>query len=150
MEEKFDYEADLRRQWEVNAYNNLGFICSGYYVEETNRGWKNESREATEIESRMWEKFCACTPAFPVFKVSDDIDISRYWDLDTDARIGLFTPLENIALDGKFAWIENALDIVLFEKQDLDVWSWYQIYGQIKEICVCTESFKCGRCKDKT
>ena len=106
----------------------------------------NKSREATDIEYRMWERFSLITPTFPVVKVSNEIDIHLYYEPDTDDCLDLFSPLDSIALDGKFCWLENALDIALFKKEDsTDVWSWISLYGQLKEICsrkrgVCNSS----------
>jgi hypothetical protein len=63
-----------KRMWEVNYYNNLGYICDGYTVTETNRGHKNETREATSIEVCLFERFLDDTPEFPVIEVEKDIN----------------------------------------------------------------------------
>jgi hypothetical protein len=63
-----------KRQWEVNYYNDLGYNCSGYYITETNRGHKNETREATDIESSLFERFMEDTPEFPVIDVEPGKD----------------------------------------------------------------------------
>lgn len=72
-----DFEAERRRQWEVNVYNHLGFLFNGYTVEETDRGYKSETRDATSIEEDFWYRSEAVTPEIPVIQVYDDIDLNK-------------------------------------------------------------------------
>lgn len=70
-----DYEAARRRQWEVNVYNDLGFLFNGSSVEETNHGWKNETRDATSIEEDFWRRCEETTPEIPIVQVPDDLNL---------------------------------------------------------------------------
>jgi hypothetical protein len=127
-----DFEQELRRQWEVNVYHDLGFICSGSFLEETDRGHKNEKREATAIEQSLWEKYYHKTPKIPIRNMPDDIDLTDLSDLPLD--------VEAQSLEGEFIWLENMYDIVLL-KRDTDLYctnrsKWRLKFSQIKEIRV--------------
>ena len=101
------YEERLRRQWEVNVYNNLGFLCNGYSIEETDRGHKNETRDGTDIEIDLWNRFEESTPGIPVLDIPDDValeDCKDYIDVDIDNRC---------------LWLRNKSFWVLFEKDIL-------------------------------
>ena len=110
------YEEKLRRQWEVNIYNNLGFICNGYSIEETDHGYKNETRDGTDIEIDLWNRFEESTPAIPVLTISDDVeleDFQKYVEAEWKAVNGL-----DVGLNGKCIWLRNKNYLVLFEKID--------------------------------
>jgi len=121
-----DYEAQVRRQWEVNVYHDLGFIYDGYTIEETDRGHKNETREATSIEAHMWARFETETPEIPRIQVSDDLDLAVYLDLAEMPEI------EKQALSERFIWLENKYDLTLFCKRSYG--GWHREYNEIKDI----------------
>ena len=56
------YEETIQRAWEVNAYHDLGYICDGFNIEETNRGWENESNKASDAELILWNSLERITP----------------------------------------------------------------------------------------
>jgi len=118
-----DYEQELRRQWEVNVYNDLGFICNGYQIEETDHGYKNEKREATDIEESLWRKFYHKTPKIPVVQMPDDIDLTLISELPLD--------VEAQALEGEYIWVQNVYDIVLLQK---DGTRWRERFSEILRI----------------
>ena len=124
-----DYEKELLRQWEINVYNNLGFICNGYTVEETNRGWKNETRDATDIEASLWEKFADVTPEIPAVQISDDIDLWSCSMVDLPFK----EEYDRQSCDGKAIWLENKYDKVLFGKSGYPL-DWSPMYRHIKDF----------------
>lgn len=105
------YEERLRRQWEVNVYNNLGFVCNGYSIEETDRGYKNETRDGTDIEIDLWNRFEESTPTIPVLNIPNDVELEDF-EIYID---------ESIALSGKYIWLSNKNYLALYEK-DLSGW----------------------------
>lgn len=127
-----DYEEQLRRQWEVNVYNNLGFLCNGYTIEETNHGWKNETRDATSIEVDFWERSKRDTPEIPVIQVSDNIDL-----YDSLVKIP-FEDFEDQSCDGRVMWLENKYEKVLCSKTEYSGYpSWgvqYRVFKQIRDV----------------
>lgn len=124
-----DYEEQLMRQWEVNVYNDLGFICNEFTLEETNRGWKNETREATDVETWVWEKFLNTTPEIPVVQISDDIDL---WSVSM-VDLPFEKEYDKQSCDGKAIWLENKYEKVLFGKGGYPL-SWTPMYRHIKNF----------------
>ncbi len=121
-----NWEEQLQRQWEVNIFNNLGFLCNGYSVEETDRGWKGETREATSIEVDFWNRFEQTTPEIPVIQISDDVDLCGC-SLDIP-----FEDFEDQAIEQRLMWLENKYEKALCAKTE-DV-SWRVRYINHKEF----------------
>lgn len=66
------YQKELLRAHEINAYHNIGCYIFGGQLHETDRGWKNEEREATEAEIDMWNILATLTPeTIDAFKVDN-------------------------------------------------------------------------------
>lgn len=115
------YEGRLQRQWEVNAYNDLGFLCNGYTIEETNHGWKNETREATDIEVSMWEKFENLTPNIERFSIPDEVDLTTFQPSivpESWSTVNIF-------------WYYNKYNSCLYKKGHYGI---EKVYQYIKEI----------------
>lgn len=121
-----NYEAQRRRQWEVNVFHNLGFLFDGFSIEETNHGWKNETREATSIEEDFWRRCEGTTPEIPTVQVSDEIDL-----YDSSSSIP-FENFEDKALDNKIMWLENKYELALCSRDYYNTWS--VVYREYKEI----------------
>ena len=64
------YKDLQKRAAEVCEYNDLGFSIIGGHLEEHDRGYKGESREATDREQYMWEKFDYNTPKNPFKEIN--------------------------------------------------------------------------------
>jgi hypothetical protein len=113
----------------VNVYNNLGFLCNGYTIEETNHGWKNETRDATSIEVDFWERSERNTPEIPVIQVSDNIDLY-------DSLVNIpFKDFEDQACDGRVIWLENKYEKVLCSKTEYASWGvQYREFKQIRSV----------------
>ena len=118
---EYDYVKEIRRQWEVNIYNDLGFICNGSYIEETNRGYKNENREATSLEGHIWSKFYYKTPVIPIVQMPDNIDLTSISELPID--------VESKSFEGKFIWVKNKHSIVLLQKRQFPSFTWKVEYS---------------------
>ena len=82
------YKDLQKRAAEVCEYNDLGFSIIGGHLEEHDRGYKGESREATDREQYMWEKFDYNTPKNP-FK---EINISELITIETKYGTRLTVP----------------------------------------------------------
>ena len=117
------YEERVQRQWEVNAYNDLGFLCDGFQITETDHGWKNETREATDIEASLWEKFENRTPNIVKIQVPDEVDLYYH------------TPSEvpECTLNGNVFWLENKYAMCLYQKRDYGI---NLVYEYTKEFRV--------------
>jgi hypothetical protein len=122
-----NYQEELRRQWEINIYHNLGFLCNGYTIEETNHGWKNETRDATSIEVDFWNRSADSTPEIPVLQISDSIDL-----YDSDIPFEIF---EDKAIEGRILWLENKYEKALCAKSTYSNYSsWGVCYKEFKEF----------------
>lgn len=111
-----NFDEDFRRQWEINIYHNLGFLCDGYNIQETDHGFKNETREVTSIELDFWNRCAKTTPIFPKIKIQDSINLFGLLD-----KIP-FEDFEKNSLNAKFMWLENNYEIALCYKDLAGLW----------------------------
>lgn len=124
-----DYQEELCRQWEINVYHNLGFLCNGYTLEETNHGYENETREASSIEIDFWNRSAVSTPEIPCIKIPDDVDLHG---CSSDIP---FETFEDQALEKRIIWLENKYDKVLCAKSMYSNYSsWRVYYQEFKEM----------------
>lgn len=131
-----NYEEQLRRQWEVNIYNDLGFLCDGYSITETNHGFKNETREATSIELDFWNRCAEETPSIPVAKVSNDIKLD-YFVSNIFYRSDINIEIEEEYLKLDMLWIENEYESALYYKRG----GWWSIaFVEFKKFRICCKT----------
>ena len=117
-----------KRQWEINAYNDLGFLMSkgSDSLYETGRGWKNERREATSIESNFWSRFASKTPEIiPIIQVDDSIEL----DCGSFESFGVET-------EEKCVWLENKYEMSIFACHEdyRGEKLWHHYYTFMKEV----------------
>lgn len=117
-----------KRQWEINAYNDLGFyiIKGSDSLYETGCGWKNERREATSIESTLWSRFASKTPEIiPTIQVNNSVVLDH----------GSFQSF-GIKTKEMCVWLENKYEMSIFACHEdyRGEKIWYHYYTFMKEF----------------
>ena len=114
-----------KRQWEVNVYNDLGFLFNGTHIAEDSCGIFEKPyiwTLATTQEQEMWNVFESRTPEFPVIEK----------DCTIECLIKSISGIEKEAIDGKFIWFRSfqthdvyfhSVYLYLLIKND-NIWEW--------------------------
>lgn len=102
------FEEKLKRAWEVNVYNDLGFYIIGSSLEETDKGYKSEKRDCTDRELDFWERCVLATPEIPVIPIMNKIiNVDDYFCKNN----------ENINCHD-VVWVENDKIKILLKKEE--------------------------------
>lgn len=111
------FEEQMRRAREVDVFNDLGFVVIGSRLEETNRGYKNETRDATEAEVLTFQRMEATTPELPVFYLHTE----EYVDQNKFVTEDLFQCLQRPCF-----WLRGLKNEALFSTGDEPPWETFQ------------------------
>lgn len=108
-----------KRGMEIDAYHGLGFYISYHTLIETDRGYKGEERDPTDIEESLFERFAAKTPEIPTFFIDGDAE----------------DPLEVMKIDGiqdlQCFWVASHEDYKTWKHMVL--WAWEPCYHNMNE-----------------
>ncbi len=126
------YDEIERRAWEANVYYGVGYVVIGSMLEETDRGYKGEDREASAAEMDMFEVIKEMTPSIKTIPIDDSIDLWTANDEDLSKLIKEYvSSSRKISFIGeRCLWLENKNNSVLC-KNDGDGVSWSKKYCQL-------------------